>query len=197
MTIETRYDSERGCGFRKEGGLYLIGGAPSAPCGLLPLAIPPCPTCSSGIKPSRGWTWVDADRLFATVGCGGLSCASCPLGQPLGRVGLLWIGEQFYPTPQDFLREARLQGISRRISTVPRDLVIGETGVLLAHRKAIRSVDGTFLPGIVSMFRPTAVEYVVTGNESDDDLEALHKRGVMPVRVEAQTGLFRSPVEAQ
>lgn len=190
--IETRHDFERGCGWRKPGGLYLIAGGPSESCGRLPLAIPPCPTCSAGLKPSRGWTWVDADHLFANAaaGCGGGGCGACPFGRPLGRVGLLWIGEQFYPTPQDFLRESRLQGISRRISTVPRDLVLGETAVLLAHRKAIRNTDGTFTPGIVSLFYPKALEYVVKGDETEEQLEALHKRGIIPVRVEKRTDLF-------
>lgn len=38
-------------------------------------------------------------------------------------------------------------------------------------------------PGVFHIFRPTAVEYVVTGNETEDELAALVKRGLTPVRV--------------
>ena len=55
----------------------------------------------------------------------------------MGRVGLLWIGESFYPRPVDFLNEAANLGISRRLSKVPRAYKAGETWVLFAHPKAI------------------------------------------------------------
>ena len=35
------------------------------------------------------------------------------------------------------MREASKMGVSRRITAVPRDFVVGETWVLLGHRKAI------------------------------------------------------------
>ncbi len=50
---------------------------------------------------------------------------------------MLWIGGQFYPTPADFNREANSVGVSRRITATPKDLVVGETWVYLAHREAI------------------------------------------------------------
>ena len=67
MNIETRITAPRGCGLRKPGGLYLVAGAPNAPCGKLPLELTVCPCCGQGIKFARGWTWVDADRLFKDV----------------------------------------------------------------------------------------------------------------------------------
>jgi len=68
-----------------------------------------------------------------------MSSILCPAATPatLGRVGLIWIGESFYPRPVDFLNEAGSQGISRRLSAVPRDYKAGETWVLFAHPKAI------------------------------------------------------------
>lgn len=39
-------------------------------------------------------------------------------------------------------------------------------------------------PGILHAFKPTAVEYVVTGRETDADLERLERRGITPVRIE-------------
>ncbi len=64
-------ESKRGCGYRKQGGLYLMAGGPSAECGKLPLELTVCPCCGAGIKPARGWTWVNAEALFASKQCGG------------------------------------------------------------------------------------------------------------------------------
>lgn len=60
MAVEAR----RGCGYRKVGGLYLIAGELGEPCHRLPFLLVCCPTCGVGIKPARGWTWVDALELF-------------------------------------------------------------------------------------------------------------------------------------
>lgn len=65
-TIHTRVDKKRGCGFRKEGGLYLMAGTFSRECGRLPIPLDKCPTCNGGIKQTRGWTWIDLHRLLKT-----------------------------------------------------------------------------------------------------------------------------------
>jgi hypothetical protein len=106
------------------------------------------------------------------------------------KAGLIWIGAAFYKNTHDFQAEARALGISRRVYTIPRGFVLGETWVALAHIAAIQpsAVDleaGTkATPGIFSLFKPTALEYVVKGTETDDELDALRKRGIEPVRVE-------------
>lgn len=251
MAVETRVEGARGCGFRKPGGLYLVSGELSEPCPLLPYETAVCPTCGEGIRPARGFTWVDGEKLIAPVKHGTPEHnACCPLApepreitpnpegkgylvtgwpkviprkkdaewaqrQPLsriGRCGLIWIGEQFYPTPQSFMREAATMGVSRRITAVPRDFVVGETWVLLGHRKAAEKVcpdcgdepggdpecpvcEGTtfvHVPGIITAFRPTAVEYVVKGDETDEEIEAMEERGLTCVKViqdEAQAAL--------
>lgn len=190
--IELRIEAERGCGFRKPGGLYLIADGPSAACGKLPIPLDVCPCCGNGIKPTRGWTWVNGTALAASKVCDlapslhnpESSCAGCPLAQPMGRVGLLWIGEKFYATPGDFLKEAGVQGISRRISAVPRDFKVSETWVWLAHRKCIPGPDGTFTPGVFRIFKPQRIEYVVKGTETDEEIKRLVERGITPVKVE-------------
>lgn len=185
--IPVRYDRQRGCGWRKEGGLYLVAAGLSQPCGKLPLPLDVCPTCHAGIKPTRGWTWVDGEALTVPRICAnalpGGSC-QCPLAARLGRVGLLWIGEQFYPTPAHWIHEAQTQGVSRRISAVPKEFKVGETWVFVAHRKVIRQSDGTHTPGIFHAFKPHAVEYIVGGTESVEELDAMRKRGITPVRIE-------------
>jgi hypothetical protein len=186
--IEIRVDQERGCGWRKEGGLYLISKGLSAPCGRLPIVLDVCPCCSAGIKPTRGWTWIDIDALTNNKPCKleQADCATCPMAGPLGKIGLLWVGEQFYPTPAHFTAEAAQLGVSRRISRIPNGFKVGETWVAFAHRKAVTDLDnaGHFKPAIFHLFKPTAIEYVCTGQESDEQLDALIRRGITPVKIQ-------------
>jgi hypothetical protein len=193
MNIELRHDHERGCGWRKPGGKYLIGGKLCAPCGKLPHMLDLCPTCGHGIKPTRGWTWIGAKVLLGSRSCTDTEsfCVGCLLRVPPEWAGLLWIGERFY-TPDAFIAEAARLGICRRIARVPKDLVIGETLVLLAARNIYCQVAGfvphdvlfNYKPGIFAAFVPTALEYVVKGNESEEELERLVRWGFTLVRIE-------------
>lgn len=198
--IETRHETARGCGYRKAGGLYLVSGGQARGCGKFPLPLTICPTCSAGIHFSRSWTWIDVDKLFANKPCPATfatpeGCGDCPMNTQLfGKGGLLWVGEAFYKTPHDFDAEAARMGISRRIHTVPREFELGKTWVLFAHKKAIQEqiIDdvqtGTtaikYTPGIFKMFKPTAIEYVVKGDETEEDIAKLEKRGITCVKVE-------------
>lgn len=134
-------EAKRGCGYRKVGGLYLVDDGEGRACCKMPIELSVCPCCGGGIKQTRGWTWVDAGRLFPSTPCssGLVEKLACPAATPalMGRVGLLWIGEKFYPRPVDFLTEASKLGISRRLSAVPREYRAGETWVLFAHPKAV------------------------------------------------------------
>lgn len=197
--IQIRTEGERGCGYRKVGGLYLCGGGPAISCGRLPVPLETCSCCGTGFKPARGWTWVDAERLIraAAPTCDMSSnCAYCPIGQILdtgasgilGMAGLLWVGEKFYATPLEFNREAHSMGISRRISQVPTVFEVGKTWVLLAHRKAIQQPvefgkEPEFRSGIFRIFKPDRIEIVVNGTESDATIESYLKRGLTPVLV--------------
>lgn len=186
MDIRTSYEKRRGCGFRKPGGKYLVSGTRGRDCGRFPIPLVSCPTCHAGIHPSRGWTWIDSAPILWENDCRESgSCGHCPMALQAnnGRVGLLWIGEQYYPTPDEFLREASTMGISRRISQVPREFEVGKTWVWFAHRKAIKNDDGTFTAGVFQAFQPERIEYVLKGTESSEELEALEKRGFTLVRV--------------
>lgn len=44
-----------------------------------------------------------------------------------------------------------------------------------------------YTPGIFQMFQPQAIEYVVKGDETDDELEKLAKRGFTLVKIERVT----------
>ncbi len=95
-------------------------------------------------------------------------------------------------------------GVSRRIAQIPRGFEIGQW-VLLAHRKACywpAAADPTqlsgvllaFSPGIFQVWQPSRIEYVVTGGESDAELEAWRRRGVEPVEVVHAVGVSK-PIE--
>ena len=200
--IQIRYDQKRGCGWRQPGGLYLIAAGISTSCGLLPVPLSKCPTCSCGIKPSRGFTWIDIKALTKERQCAAAAayCGGCPVSSgAIGkRQGLLWIGGAFYQKPEDWTNEAVKQGISRRLSTVPRDFELGKTWVMVAHRAALQTAcpdcveehcetcqDTHVVPqaAIFHAFKPTAIEYVVRGDESEEDLDRLIKRGITPVQI--------------
>lgn len=248
MNIPTLYETKRGCGYRKQGGLYMMSTGVSRDCGKLPLPLCTCPTCGAGIKPARGWTWVNADVLFADVKCryehnttivDGITpediiraespsdeCQTCPIHHGIGKAGLLWIGEKFYPTSGAWVEEARHMGVSRRIPHVPKEFEIGKTWVLAAHRKGIERLcpectgrgfhikDGgdsvmceecggsgvLHTPAIFHVFCPDRVEYVVKDDDTEEKLEKIAKRGIRPVRVvpvgEEGEQLPLSPAEA-
>lgn len=144
MAVEKR----RGCGYRKVGGTYLVSGGGGMPCDRLPILLDVCPTCSQGIKQTRGWTWIDVAKLVGgnhvglAVECfDGPNCPLCFGVEKMGRAGLMWIGEAFYKTPQDFAQEGYEMGFSRRIKAVPRGFHVGSTWVLLAHPKAVHTAE--------------------------------------------------------
>src|SRR4029453_596753 len=139
MNIRISDEGKRGCGYRKGGGIYLVTDGHGRYCGALPIPLSVCPTCHAGFKPARGWTWVNLAALAAVRGCSKVeNCGDCPIADAvIQEVGLLWVGEKFYPTPHSFAAEAQEMGISRRISALPRRFKLGETWVALAHRKAI------------------------------------------------------------
>jgi len=165
-----------------------MGGKLSAPCCKLPLALDICPCCNQGIKQTRGWTWFNPIPFFSKTACPAIPCPASNPTSMGNKVGLLWIGEKFYPTPGDFQREAAKQGISRRISAVPRGFKLG-MWVMLAHPKAIMHLEDdaptgnvTWSPGIFAMFIPTHIEKIVTKSESEDEdaMDALREKGITP-----------------
>jgi len=173
----------------------------------MPLTV--CPTCSHGIKQARGFTWVDVHALVGGNhrGCGdGFPCPICMATQDMGKAGLLWIGTQFYPTPEAFDAEAGKLGISRRIHAIPRNFKVGETWILLAHLKGITaacaSCEGvglkrengvTFMevcgacngerfvitPAIVKVWRPQRIEKILAESQRDsEEHHALEEKGI-------------------
>ena len=208
-------EPQRGCGYRKVGGLYLCGGGYPIICDRLPYELRECPVCGSGIKFSRGFQWLDwfeyAGEHEEYAGehekC---ECSSdCPVCHPSvytptsgnQRVyGLMWVGEAFY-TPQSFAQEAAKMGISRRIAAVPKNLKLGKTWILLAHRSVIEPSDtgeqledliaqgqagmkNSKLPGIFYVFRPQRIELLIWESQATPEyLAELKKRNITSVAI--------------
>lgn len=194
VTIHNRTEGKRGCGYRKQGGLYLVTDPTVlSPCSKLPIRLDVCPTCRHGIKPSRGWTWFDPKPFLSGLSCFLTQCASCPLTSRSGelrfseREGLLWIGPRHY-TKAEWIEEAQRMGISRRVPAIPRGFKVGETWVFVAHREAVDAdpdLDKPVpCPGIFHVFRPQRIEYVVKDGDAEEKLEKLEERGVTLVRVQ-------------
>ena len=177
-------EAKRGCGYRKIGGLYIVGRRCGDGCCKLPIPLHVCPTCAQGIKQTRGWTWIDPRPWLA--GPCTVDQPHCPASTPemLGeRVGLLWIGRSFYPTPGAFLHEAAIHGVSRRITAMPRGFKFGHW-VFLAHPEAVW-IEERKGPGIFSIFQPTAFEMIVTQTQARDSefMADLSKRHIDAVVV--------------
>ena len=188
--VTVSVEGERGCGYRTPGtngfGIYLMADELSAPCLMLPYELTVCPCCGQGIKPARGWTWIEPDLFGPPVevsDCGVFYCRSCPvgLGRTWERAGLLWIGERFYSTGYSFTSEAQSMGISRKISALPRDFEIGETWVFFAHRKGEiwinEDKEEEWLPAIFSACKPTHIDLVIDDeNDIPEYCERLQER---------------------
>jgi hypothetical protein len=138
-------EQKRACGYRKAGGIYLVGGRNGVDCHRLPFALTVCKCCGAGFKFTRGNNWINpgsffgqcpeagGDRFASPHNCHGSPCSVC--FPPTGKHLLLWVGASFYPSPADFVREGNEMGVSRRVRALPRDFVLGETIVYFAHIK--------------------------------------------------------------
>jgi len=197
-------EKKRLCGYRKVGGLYLVGsGMPPTPCDILPIELKPCPTC--GFIPSfnRGYMTINKRFIMHYSGLhheqlekAGLKCLcklGCPLCYPgsndLEKYGIMWVGREY--TPDSFIREAQEMGVSKRIAKIPKSLVLGKTWVLLAHRKVPfqKDVGGlksepVYKPGIFYAFIPRRVEKLIWKSQATEKtLAELRKQGITPIVV--------------
>lgn len=174
-------EAKRGCGFRKVGGTYMVSGKLLSPCDRLPFKLSVCPCCGEGYRPSRNLRRVNPSLMFkgSHVPCQcRTTCFVCnpPATDKTGHY-LEWVGGSFYKTPEDFTKEAKRLGISRRLKTgIPRDLVVGESIIFLAHRNVVTSnnvkktkgSEGGFTvtePAIFSAFVVSALEHICTESE--------------------------------
>ncbi|GAI02867.1 unnamed protein product [marine sediment metagenome] len=118
------------------------------------------------------------------------------------------VGEKYYKTPQDFVKEALAMGISKRIPFIPKGLELGRTIVYLAHPRACEVKEPAVLQqamaiveeaqtnqprlletdkvekklGIFCAFIPKRVEKLIWESQATpEELEKLEKRGISPI----------------
>lgn len=201
----------RGCGYRKCGALYLVGGYRFVACDRLPFPLHVCPTCGGGLKVGRAVTKINARRLFGQHEyCADhwRPCLMCD--PPDGPAFVMNVGERYYATPADFIREGHTLGISKRIPAIPKGLELGKTPVYLAHPRACevqepvavqqalaiveaaetqqpRLLDAEAVqkaPGLFAVFVPQRIETLIRKRDATPEaLERLEKRGITPVIV--------------
>jgi hypothetical protein len=169
--------------------MYLVCEGAARACGKLPVPLQQCPVCYFIIEPARNMRYVNSDLLHLNKECGfgEKECEGCALRMRNTKMGLMWVGEAFYPTPEHFMRESGLMGVSKRIPQFPKNFVVGKTWVALAHRKCIPvALDGggrDHEPGVFAVFLPTRIEYVVKSTDTEAKLDELEKKGFTLVRV--------------
>lgn len=186
-------EAKRGCGYRKVGGLYLEGGSIPIECDRLPFLLDTCPVCGGGIKLGRGFTRINPLKLFGLHDPGDEGICKdnlrpCLVCDPVDEVAfVMLVGEKFYPRPQDFLNEAVIMGVSKKVAFIPRELEVGKTMIFLAHlracevkepvgvQQAMAILDGSDhetprlldaervkkVPGVFSAFIPTIISMLV------------------------------------
>ena len=104
----------RGCGRRVPGGTYLV--CSTSPFGLPVEYFVVDPPVSVDIEPFR------SPILHQENG-------TCHV--------IIWIGEKFYPSAVDFIEEARMQGVSRRVpSGFPFEKLTENSKMILIHPRA-------------------------------------------------------------
>lgn len=197
-TIHSIIEPRRGCGYRKKGGLYLIGSTEfNSSCCKLPAPLTVCNCCGQGIKFSRGFTWIKPELIYKGQQCTGDDTGKrCPLPFTVSDMGLMWVGESFYNTPRHFMNEAMKLGISKRIASIPVLVEPGKTWIALAHRKCIpfhrtdwieqgkRGQDAIdYSPGVFMLFKLQKIQYVVNGDETELQLQRMENRGIELVDV--------------
>lgn len=203
-------EQERLCGWRKIGGLYLCGDYTfHDTCDRMPFPLTICPVCGRGIKVSRGFTQVNPYQLWGIHQDCKDNFRPCFLCDPQDEPAyIMLVGAGNYKTPQEFIREAISQGISKRIPFIPKDLELGKTVVYLAHPKAYAVKEPAELQeamaiveeaqtkqprlletgkvekalGIFCAFIPKRVEKLIWKKDATpEELEKLEHRGITPV----------------
>lgn len=181
-------EAARGCGYRKVGGTYMVSGEYMADCDRLPFKLEVCPCCGEGYRPSRALRKITPAKMLegkhqdCTCGPGCVVCNPDIIlmqDKKENEIGhyLEWIGTGHYGTGEDFAKEARVQGISRRLKTgVPRELVVGKSVIFLAHRSCAFAYNRTVknerrreivtpLPAIFMAFVVHRLEHICTDKE--------------------------------
>lgn len=186
-----------------------------ATCDNLPYPLIACECCGFEVPFTRNFYWLsksyikshfreivlypdyetDEEETVDTVSC---NCfPNCPICRPEAvdqdKYGLVWVGERYY-TPEEFIVEALEMGVSKAIGKFPKDLVLGKTWVLLAHKKAMmyNGFDKSGLaleepvlgPAIFYAFVPQRLEMLIWASEATEEkIKELEEQNITPIIV--------------
>lgn len=192
-------EARRGCGYRKVGGLYIVSGTNFDFCHRTPVKTPE-------IEFFRGYKEINP---YHTIGgrCnkfheielrnGGANyhCYLCSICNPPDQDhmhGLMFVGEGYY-TPESFMNEAVKLGVSKRISKIPENLVLGDSIIYVAYKYMkfpLKDNDGKIfawesMPAIFMSFVPDRIEKIITESQSKNEelMKGLEEKGITPVIV--------------
>jgi hypothetical protein len=189
------FESPRGCGYRKAGKLYLVGGGIPMPCDIMPLFLNPCECC--GYIPTfyRNVQMIfkkyirDLSKAQHRVEC--ICDPVCPIchteNNDQARYGLMFTSTRYY-TPESFIEEANRMGVSKAIPFIPKDLELGKTWVLCAYSKTPDIDDPDFLEA-KKLWESKRNSLVANANEPLEEMpEPPEKNAIfyafMPERIE-------------
>ena len=211
-------ESERGCGWRQIGGCYLVCDAISTPCDGLPVELKACGCCEFKVRQARSMQPIHAGylaNLMKDHDCrDDYPCPICwfakgypamkerirslpsdseeraKLEADLPKVFyLMFVSKEFY-TPEAFLKEAKYQGISKRVAanSLPKGFKVGTNWVFLGHGQVpFKSADGSFTrytDGIFYAFKPTRLELILWKGTDDRLIADYEEAGYTVVLLE-------------
>lgn len=205
-------EGKRGCGYRKINGLYLVADPGSFfVCDGLPLPLIPCECCNYSPPFSRNFQWITQQYLqdiskskhgikFPCIAKNDVcSChPKCPVCHsedlPHTQYGLMYVSKQSY-SPASFIKEAKLQGVSKRIPEIPKGLELGKTWVMLAHNKTpdqpldisngLVEKEPEYISAIFHAFIPQRVEMPVWKDSiTSEEIQLLEEKGITPILIE-------------
>ena len=180
-------EPERGCGYRKVGGAYLVGKGLARPCDALPIKLTPCGECGLEVKWSRAMQIIRVKYIYSKYPLHGdperdpcVCNWGCPIcSRSLGeKIGLMFVGSEY--TPQSFIKESQEIGVSKRIAPhcIPKAFELGKTWVLLAKKYKEKPNE------VFYAFKPEKIEILLwDDNEGHRKANEWIKQGFIPVFV--------------
>jgi len=89
----------------------------------------------------------------------------------MARDIVIWVGSKFYPKPEDFIREAAVLGVSRKLPSLPVGLEVGRSRVFLMHQA------GTEKGKLIGYYIVGGLEVIVHDpNNADPKIQEIMKQ---------------------
>lgn len=191
-------EDERGCGWRKVGGAYLVGSGISGVCDALPIPLEPCSECDYVIPFSRAMQKIHIGYLASKLRdhvCHDtfLGCPICHYAREkrIPHFYVMWVSKRYY-TPASFIQEAIRLGVSKRIApqSLPKGFQIGTDWVYLAHKETPLVYEtGSLIPdkmgnAIFYAFKPRRIELLLWSDTDKATVATWKQKGFTVILIE-------------